>query len=267
LNVNTILDFAAKILGVSGLAYGVGLVSINISYFLWGFHDFDISYQQGIFAGLWTFAFVALAYFPAAWGTKLLSKLDRRNFKRKWLFGFVVFSISLLIGLLYWHRTKIHAFLSFHVLGVLFGTMAVLAAGIGWSFWAFALQAKMTLFSKSEDPDLETIMTQIIGPVFWGLCLIFVFAGFYACIPAAFGGGKPERHDLWVSADALAVLGDCAERLDIKSVKGHELTLIGSVWILHEAKDNVAVWRDKCPIVALPRTWIRSYQWPQQNRD
>jgi len=66
-------DIIGKILGISGLVYAVGLVSVNISYWFWGFHDLEVPYQQCIYAGFLAFG-VRCIGLPS-------SRLDQSSFQ------------------------------------------------------------------------------------------------------------------------------------------------------------------------------------------
>lgn len=264
-----IFDLAAKVLSVSGVVYGavygVGWLSINFTYHQFDFHDSDISATQGVLAGLWSLTFVAVACAAAGFLVKLFSEVYPRISRRIALS--IVVIICSIIGIIYWNRTWIHDYIVKHY--SVYYLLVVMALAFGYGLLVSVQEAKSTLLlmrsglDKTKTTLAMTVFTILF--IFMGGCLLAVSFVLHNYLPLAFGGGRPETHDLWVSADAITILENCPEKLNLKGNKGNDLTLIRDVWVLRESKDNVVTWRSKCPIVSFPATWIRASQWPQYN--
>lgn len=249
-----------KILGLTGLVYGLGLVSINLSYSFWGFHDFEILYQQGVCAGIWALAFIIMSFLPSAFMTFLLKGMRQ---KAKWQLVALLIIFALMTGgLIYWHRNDIRGFLQGHYRGFLYAIMMSMAAGAGTALSAFIPDIKEAIFSKLSKSETENLLLSLPFSVLPGFMLLLLFAGFYVTIPAGWGGGKPAQRDLWVSKEGLSVLGACSVN-SVKAQRG-DLSLISKSWVLHESKESIIVWRDGCPTISFPKDWARSTEWPQK---
>jgi len=140
---------------------------------------------------------------------------------------------------------------------------AVMAAGAGFALLAFAPEVRNTLLSNGENHDLITgtaVLLPVAGIAFY---LLVLFAAFYATIPQAWGGGRPDHRNLWVSSEALPILNICNKRVTINGIGESQGISLSDVWVLHETREKVIVWRDSCPTLELPRMLVRAQYWPQ----
>jgi hypothetical protein len=257
------LQVAGTALGVTGLIYGIGLVSINLSFFFWGFDDFEIPSQQAIYTGVLAIAFIAIACLPAAIVSGSIKSRRRLGLTSRAI-GFRLGSAVLLgfLGFLflYWKRACIGALLQRHRLESLTVTFAVIVFVFGACFYSFAPEMRKIFYPDHKEADPANIIVRTAMTTMLAVLLLTPFSVVYQLIPTAMGGGKSEQCDIWVSREALNVLDHC-EKTPIVQTQDLNIVLLSNIRVLHKTKDDFFIWRDKCPVTALPRVWIKASQW------
>ena len=264
-----------KVAKISGIFYLLGMFSLNVTYYLYGFHDFDVSVPQVIYAGVWVLIYVALSCAPAStiaknskkYGSKLtpiIAKISEEYGSKLSRPGWIAILFLLSSGLVfmaYEFRYSIGYFIKAHYLGYLLGVLAVMTIGTGALLSTLAPELSKQLYSKKADTGTTVITTSLML-----LCIVAIavlFSVFHSMIPLAFGGGKSEQIDIWVAKDQLDIFNNCGGPPKINYKTAGDATLIPNLFVLHETKDNFIIWRQTCPTIAIPRTSVKSYQWAQ----
>ena len=299
------IELVGKVLGITGLVYGIGLVSINLSFFFWGFHDFEIPNQQAIYAGMWAIGVVTISCCPAAiadaWNRKgtrprrsglslwrrkilafMLKKLLIIGRRRLLAIGWrrmlavvcgLLFAIAI-IPLAFWQRANIQIFLQGHYPGVLYAVFTLQTIVVGASFFSIAPETLRSLLAAHEKGDAANVIIGVALTTLLGSFLLFVFACFYVRIPMPMGGGEPEQRGIWVSREALNVFDYCKgmpipkeQQIQRFETQDANIVFLPDLWVLHESKDSLVIWREKCRTVALPKAWIKTYEWPMPNHN
>jgi hypothetical protein len=258
-----LLETIEKIAKISGIFYLIGMISLSLSYYFnYGFHDFDIPYQQVIYAGIWMLVYVTLACAPTLIGTKIVTKYGSKLSRRSWINILLLLLLSL-FTLVYKYRISIGHFISTHYLGYLLGNLAIMSIGIGAFLSTLVPEWAKQLYSKESDTWTAVITSSLM--LLCAFAILFLFTAFHSTIPMALGGGKPEQRDIWVAKDEFDIYNDCKGPTPITYKTVGDATLIPNVSVLHETKDNFIIWRPKCPTIALPRSSVKTYQWAQPN--
>jgi len=169
----------------------------------------------------------------------------------------------LIAAFAYWSRAHLQFFLRFHRIGVFYSMAVVMAAGAGFALLTFAPEVRSTILSNDERHELlesTAVLLPVAGIAFY---LLVLFAAFYATIPQAWGGGRPDHRNLWVSGEALPILNICNKQVTSNGFEEPKGVSLPDVWVLHETHEKVTIWRDSCPTLELPKLWVRAEYWPQ----
>lgn len=270
-----------KTLVYASFAYGMGLLLINCDYaFFWGFSDFNIFNAQCVIAAIEVCLIAAFAFVPVVI-SRIFTDLMRRLSNRWKFFSIirdfcvvvlavvVVAEVAIVLAQLFCPsllRTfrVLHAAQAARYVFLFYPAFLYLMAVIA-SVPVFGLWGEI---QKRKVPWYEVVMSALIGLLLIPYCLAF-----YIAIPVRWGGGRPERKDLWVSSIALPMLAPCsreakhAMELAQKRGSGHDndLFLIEGLYLLHERSNSLILWSNECSVILeMSEDLVKGDQWPKR---
>lgn len=273
-----------RTLAYASLAYGMGLLLLNWTFaLLWGFSDFNIFNVQCVVATIEIGLLAGFAFVPLVIGRMLTDSIRRlsnrwKSFKRIRdicacvLGGVIVVAIVLARFV----RTSIlQSFAAQHGSEVARHRVLLFSAFL----YIMAVVASIPLFGLWMDRQKRKVKWyELAISVSIGLLLVPYCLMVYLTIPVRWGGGGPERKDLWVSSIALPILAPCSReakhQMDVAQKRGsghdNDLFPIEGLYLLHEKSGSLILWSNECPVILeMSKDLVKGGQWldPQRKAD
>jgi len=208
-------------------------------------------------------------YLPVAVAKDRIANLDLLKKHRWWTIGFGLFFICTVPWVVYWQHAGIQTFLRGHHSESLNVILVIQAIVFSTSFISIGQETRRVILSNDEKVSTVSLLTGGLLTIFLGFSLLLLFACVYIRIPVSIGGGEPEQRDMWVSREALNVFDYCKgapipkdQQIQRFETQDPNIVFLPNLFVLHESKDNFIIWREKGRIVALPKAWIKTYEWP-----
>jgi hypothetical protein len=268
-------------LAYASLAYGIGFLWLNCTFaWLWGFSDFNIFSVQCVLATIEIGILAAFAFVPLAIGRKLtdpIRRLSNRWSFFRWIRGaciavlVIVAAVEVAVVLAKFVCPSLfQSFVSQHAAGAVQSDVLLFSALL----YVVAVIACIPLFGLWGDRQkrkvlwYEKVISALIGLVLIPYCLMF-----YIAIPVRWGGGGPERRDLWVSSVALPMLAPCSReakhemQIAQKRGSGHDndLFLVEGLYLLHEKSGSLILWSNECSVILeVSKDLVKGDQWPNR---
>lgn len=253
------------LLGISGLFYLAGFITLNFIYHSWGFHDFDLSHRQCIYAGSLALAGVSLLFLFSTVTKHLFYRCGKRHLstgrRRKVMLSILLVSFLLGLSYAYYSRPTIE-YLQAHHLAIGYLALALVVESVAFTLFEF-VQGSLRLKRMRGEISLSfNLAVCATGILFLAHSLLYLFTPYYQEIPQAWGGAKPEKRIFHPTPEALAYLANYTEHSQTgRDLPVSELIQKEGVWVLHENNDSLMIWTEKSGGFQLPKSWVAGRRW------
>ncbi len=265
-------DWIAPTLSFLPIVYGIGLISANMVYGLWGFSDFGLQYQRCVYVGCWAILYLAGTSLPTIvfdWSKAKYQDLPSHKRTAAAKRGPLVLALSISAALTYlffifflqaYPKEK-------RALIVLVSTISI---GAGIIVYTSVESIVRDRAMPKHKRSWQNCMVAMFLAIIFGFLQLLIFGTFFAAIPVSIGGGRPDKHRFLLKREAEQLLLSISRNhpeCHVQQPPPNGLLQLENASLLHEAQEFDVVWLDDCALVfKLKKSEIESEEWAGAER-